>query len=794
MKMRILFTLALGLGLLLAGCTTRVAEPPSPGGAEVAKTQAVRITAAHVTSQVVVGYFEESDLAAITAALPGSTVRATIPELRAALIELPANLNASQALGQLAGLEGPRLRYAQPNFTIPRPEPVGQIRAQALNDPLLPAKWDHQVMQAQAAWDTVVAPGAPEFGRTPSGRGVVIGIVDTGIDATHPDLAGQMVNGFSSPWWEWWCPHGVIPPNIDASAGSTHGTHVAGIAAARGNNAQGVAGVAFGARLMDIRVFCGDFTTDFAIALGIVAAITDVDGDGITPDVLNLSLGGKGYSQVIKDALDTATSGFWITSIFWGGALRTLPCYDGPDCTTTGDDGTPDRTVTVVISMGNSNQDEVFYPAGHPGIIAVGATNARDQKAGFSTLGGHISVGAPGEDILSTWPTWALNAQGQPFLYYRISGTSMSAPQVAGAAALVKQFFPGYSAYQVRRILEASADDIGPTGFDRGAGHGRINLKRLADRLAAIRAETDMTDFRGGAARVDVSTLNLWDSNRDGLLGEGDVPWALEAVDVQLLQGGVVKYQAKTSIFCLADPCTWANLRASAFFNEIAPGVYDVLVAGQDITNWADSARWPQERVGNPLAIGALTVLPGMTVNHTAPVVDHRPATHSAALNSTMTVSLTWTGGGDLDLAVREFNPDTVPGLPVTPAFQWRGVKADPGGPGAAPIEAGGLWGTFSADSTDGAAAETYTLNPAHYPSPAAGSYLISINARNATVGSTAFLEITLNGVTKSSGPIPITPGSAVSSSVWSCDHNCWRIFSYIWAARLAFDNIVTIY
>jgi hypothetical protein len=265
-------------------------------------------------------------------------------------------------------------------------------------------------------------------------------------------------------------------------------------------------------------------------------------------------------------------------------------------------------------------------------------------------------------------------------------------------------------------------------------------------------------------------------------------------VDVQLLQDGVVRYQAKTSIVCLADPCTWADLRASAFFNQIAPGTYDVLVAGQDITDWMSWAWWPQERVGNALAVGALTVLPGMTVNQTAPVVGHRPATYSTTLNSTMTVSLTWTGGGDLDLAVREFNPDADPGLPVAPAFQWRGVKADPGGPGAAPIAAGGLWGTFSADSTDGTVPETYTLNLAHYPSPAAGRYWISINARNATVGTTAFLEITLNGVTMRSGPIPITPGSAVSSAPVVCNHNCARIFSYIYAARLAFDNFVTIY
>lgn len=117
-----------------------------------------------------------------------------------------------------------------------------------------------------------------------------------------------------------------------------------------------------------------------------------------------------------------------------------------------------------------------------------------------------------------------------------------------------------------------------------------------------------------------------------------------------------------------------------------------MLVAGQDITDWASWAFWPQERVSDPLVAGVLRVTAGSSVAS--------PATHTSTLSSTMTVRLSWTGGGDLDLAVREFNPDTNPDpLVVAPSYQWRGIKADPGAVGVAPIAAGGLWGTFSADS-----------------------------------------------------------------------------------------------
>jgi len=243
------------------------------------------------------------------------------------------------------------LRYVQPNYKHPLPEPQ-RAAVLSLNDPL-------------------------------EDRGVVIAVVDTGIDGTHPDLAGAFVNGYDATGCLWWLPGNVIPPGYDATEGEfIHGTHVAGIAAARGNNGHGVAGVAHNATLMDLKVFCGPFTDDFTIAQAIWAAIADWDGDGVVPDVITMSLGGKGYAQVLKDAIDSALTGY---NVVTGVAL---PNYDDGTGGGTPGDGVPDRTATLTVAMANSSQDEVFYPAGYPGIIAVGATNAADEKADFSTSGG----------------------------------------------------------------------------------------------------------------------------------------------------------------------------------------------------------------------------------------------------------------------------------------------------------------------------------------------------------------------------------------------------------------------
>ncbi len=723
---RIYWTLILAAGLL-AACTAPNATRPKANPSEAA-ARPVAITADHAPDQIVVGYQDPADLDAVLGALGGGRVLKRIDALKAALIELPAGLDASHALGQLRGNKVPGLRYAQPNFKHPLPKPQGNAVVQALNDPLEAQKWDHDVMQAAAAWATDVD-GA---GTKPDGAGVVIGVVDTGIDGTHPDLTGAFVQGYDATG----ClglTNNVIPPGYDASQYRfIHGTHVAGIAAARGNNGQGVAGVAYNATLMDLKVFCSNTTDDFTIADAITAAITDRDGDGVVPDVITMSLGGKGYGQVLKDAIDSALTGYDVVT----GSV--LAPYDDGTAGKTAGDGVPDRTVTITVAMGNSSQDEVEYPAGYPGIIAVGATNARDEKADFSTSGAHISVSAPGVDILSTWPTWT----GQ--LYYRISGTSMATPEVAGAVAMVKQFLPGVSAYEVRRLLEATADDIGPSGFDRGTGWGRINLKKLVDRVHDVVAGTAQTE-KGGVAAVTVVTENY----------TVPVPYS----DVQLLQNGEVKYRAKT------------NDNGEAVFAEVAPGTYDVMVAGEDVTDANAWAPWPFERVSwdadgdpsNGVTLGTLTVNPASTYAS--------PDALTATLNSTMQVKIEWSASADLDLAVEEFNLSAG-------SLQWSTAKT------------GGLWGTFSSDA-DGSstpASESYTLNPNHLPTPAVGYYRISVDATHATSDANVTLTLTMNGVTKSFGPIPIAAGS-------DPDTNFWNIFFTLMNTQAGFDNFfVTVY
>ena len=742
---RLLWMLTIG-AVWLAACSTPQLEGAggngNPADEGLAKTVAVAITADHVPTQLVVGYTQPEALDAVLEKLEGAQVLRVLETPRgpvAALIELPEDLDASHALGRLRDFQAEGLRYVEPNYRIALPEPVEQeAAALALNDPREAEKWDHNVMQAAEAWATDVD-GA---GTTPDGTGVVVAIMDTGIDGGHPDLAGAFVNGYDATG----ClglPGNVIPPGFDATQGEfIHGTHVAGIAAARGDNGQGVAGVAYNATLMDLKVFCDFYTDDFTMAQAIWAAVYDFDGDGETPDVVNMSIGGKGYGQIMKDALDSAMLGY---DVVWDVAI---PAYD------TDADGVPDRFVAFAVSMGNSGQDERNYPTGYPGIISVGASNGNDEPAVFTTRGSHMSVTAPGVDILSTWPRWSLGSDGMPYLYYRISGTSMSSPQVAGAIALIKQFLPGATPYQVRRLLETTADDVGDVGFDPATGYGRINLKRLVDKVGQALSDPAVLES-GGTARIDVFTKNRADTDFDGDVDASDQPLSIRAVDVQLVKDGAVAYVAKT------------NNNGQAFFVNIPPGEYQVMVSGQEITDWAGLAFWPFEKVSwdadgdasNGVTLGSLVVAAG------SDAVAPSGLSAGAELNTDeLVVTLEWTGGGDLDLAVYEYDP-------AAGVATWSTAKA------------GAPWGTFSGDDTGSDptyAKESYTLNDVHYP---LRYYYYSIDATGTAVGAQVTLTMTLNGVTKSFGPYPIEPGS-----------DPWSNFSELLFSMHGFDNLPTVY
>jgi serine protease len=261
-----------------------------------------------------------------------------------------------------------------------------------------------------------------------TGTGITVAVVDTGVDGTHADLENAILPGYDL---------------VDAGGnGHTdpngHGTHVAGIIAAA-INGTGTEGLAPGVKILPVRVLGRDgYGDDAVIAQGILWAIRN------GAQVVNLSLGGTERDPMLADAIEKAVA----------------------------------AGVIVVAAAGNSGDSgDIMYPAAHPAVIAVGATSADDRAAIFSTRGDYVDVAAPGSMILSTSPGGGYRFE---------SGTSMAAPFVAAAAALM--LGRGLAPTEVAARLLASAHDIDVAGFDRASGNGII------DPFAAIKTGTPRTE------------------------------------------------------------------------------------------------------------------------------------------------------------------------------------------------------------------------------------------------------------------------------------------------------------
>ena len=296
--------------------------------------------------------------------------------------------------------------------------------------------------------------GAPGAWDVTAGQGVVVAVVDTGIDQSHPDIANNVwtnpdevpANGIDDDGngyvdddrgWDFIGPsHGLPTPDNDPRDGHGHGTHVAGTIAAEGDNGVGVIGVAWGAKVMAVK---GLSDAGFGLTSSLAGALVYAADNGA--DVINNSWGGPGTSMLIKDAVDYAHS----------------------------------LGAVVVAAAGNSGADaQESYPASFPNVITVAASDAFDSVAYFSNWG-KIDVAAPGVDILSLRA--AGTSMGRPVGegYTRADGTSMASPHAAGVCALLLAKNPGWSNEQVRQALRASADDISYQDFDWDSGFGRID-------------------------------------------------------------------------------------------------------------------------------------------------------------------------------------------------------------------------------------------------------------------------------------------------------------------------------
>lgn len=288
-------------------------------------------------------------------------------------------------------------------------------------DPLRVNQWALDAARLPAAWEHS------------TGSGQVIAVVDTGVDPTHPDLAGKLVGGYD-----------LLTGSTGATDPHGHGTHVAGIAAAAANNGIGIIGAAPEAKVMPVRVLDANGAgSDDTIAAGIDWATEH------GANVINLSLGESGLAGRLSK----------------GGPINAAIRRAGA------------AGIVVVAAAGNDSDRRRVYRIGVPVMVVV-ASDQNGQPTGFTNTGDLRSIAAPGQDILSTAPIgpttgWPQGTDG----YGTLSGTSMASPLVAGVAALL--LAQGRSAEQVITVL---ADTATNPSADRRLGAG------IVDAAAAVTA------------------------------------------------------------------------------------------------------------------------------------------------------------------------------------------------------------------------------------------------------------------------------------------------------------------
>ena len=269
----------------------------------------------------------------------------------------------------------------------------------------------------QADFPLIGVPGA--WALTTGSASVVVAILDTGYEGTHPDLAAIPTVS----------PYNARTGTTNVTDGYGHGTHVAGTIAAQTNNATGVAGIAPGVTIMPVKV---------------------------------MDSNGQGYWSDFLEGVDWArTHGASIVNLSLGGPLSASqvaafqPTFDAAYS----------AGVLVVAAAGNNNNSNGFYPASFAHVVSVSATNNNDAKASFSNFGPAVDVSAPGVTIESTY---------KGATYQTMSGTSMATPHVVGVAALIRSYHPTYTVDEVETALEVTAKDLGAPGRDDIFGNGRI--------------------------------------------------------------------------------------------------------------------------------------------------------------------------------------------------------------------------------------------------------------------------------------------------------------------------------
>ncbi len=452
----------------------------------------------------------------------------------------PKSYQKHQTLQQIKHLrQRADVKYAEPNYiyqasTVP-------------NDTHYNLQWHYPAINLPQAWDITTGSRAD--------TDVIVAVVDTGVFLEHSDFIGQLVPGYdfiSDP------AIAVDGDGIDnnpddpgdgaqINSSSWHGTHVAGTVAASSNNNSGMAGVAWDAKVMPLRALGKGGGTSYDIMQSILYAARLTNDSGSIPtqqaDIINLSLGGGGFSQAEQDAYT---------------AVR-------------------DAGVIIVAAAGNENTAQLSYPASYDGVVSVSATDFANNRAPYSNFGSRIDVAAPGgnvgvdlnndgygDGVLSAIADDSSGSRNSQWKFYQ--GTSMAAPHVAGVFALMRAIHPTITPAEIDALLASSVitTDLGTEGHDDIYGHGLID---------AFKAVQEAQKLAGGGTLPPQPALITADPNQLTLGATSNATLMLSN------QGGET-----ASILSFSDDANWLTVSA-VDVDSNGLGTYQVSINRTDLSD-----------------------------------------------------------------------------------------------------------------------------------------------------------------------------------------------------------------
>jgi serine protease len=434
----------------LTGSSGNAAQP-APGPYAVKPTFARPAKPAFAPNTVLVKFKKTASASAKSKALAKVNSRSSSAIGSGGITAVTGTPAAPEMLKTLkadASVEKASLDYVRSATAVPNDTFYGSDQAGSLGAIRMPQAWD---LTKTAGTQTVA-------------------VLDTGIDAGHPDLTGRVLAG-----------RNIINPAASPNDDAGHGTMTAGIIGANTNNGAGVAGVAWNVKILPVKVLDQDgngYDSD------IIDGVTWAANNGAR--VINMSLGGDGDDSLLHDAITAAVN----------------------------------KGVVVVAAAGNSGSASPSYPASYSEVLSVAATDNNGALTSFSTQGNWVDIAAPGWKIISTGPRSLTPAGYLP--YWTGSGTSFSAPMVAGVAALLRNKYPSYTPAQVMARLKSTARDAGPRGLDPYYGAGILDAYNALGGAWAPEYWTAGPDGNDTPARATAIT----GTSITGSTGpEGDVDW-----------------------------------------------------------------------------------------------------------------------------------------------------------------------------------------------------------------------------------------------------------------------------